>query len=109
MQETMTSYSEEELYHLIGRSLLKSLPSGWQKVALNFEFLDSDVWKRNARVDNGNGDDQPVSLRPSGTEMNDAFIELARRMDEAGHGKWQAAHFNMEHTGKFDINFTYPE
>lgn len=102
-------YSEEQLYHLIARTLMPSLPENWQTVSLHFEFIDEDVYERSATVDTGDGTEISISLRRSGIEMYDAFIEIARRMEEAGHGKWQSAIFTMDRNGKFNINFTYPE
>lgn len=109
MENQLNDFSEDELYHLIGRSLLRSLPNGWQNVVLFFEFIDEDVWKRSAIVNSGRDGETYISLRTSGTEMNDAFLELARRMEEAGHGKWQKATFTMSRDGKFNIDFSYPE
>lgn len=109
MSKEISQFSEDELYHLIGSTLLRSLPEDWQSVQLKFEIIDEDVFERSALVDTGGGEAKSISLRPSGYEMYDAFTELATRMEEAGHGKWQSAQFNMARTGKFDINFTYPK
>ena len=109
MSTQLTDYSEDELYHSIGRTLLLSLPDGWQTVAMTFEMIDADVWETSAVVDTGDGRDTYISLRPSGFELDDYFVELARRMAEAGHGQWDKAVFNMTAAGKFNIDFTYPE
>jgi len=80
---------EDDLHHRIGRSLLRSLPETWRS------------------VDFDNNQKKYISLRSSGVELYDAFIELARRMGEGGHGKWRKAVSSMTANGESSIDFAY--
>ncbi len=109
MDDQLADASEDELYHLIGKSLLLSMPEGWQAVKYCFEVIDEDVWEESAMVEMDGQGEKSVSLRPSGEDMLNAFIELTRRMADAGHGKWRKAFFSMTPDGKFSIDYVYSE
>ena len=109
MDTELSDYSEEALYNFIGKALLRSLPEGWQEVRLTFEIIDEDVSETSAIVNKGDDKETYISLRPSGMALDDGFIEIARRMSEAGHGQWQLAQLTMNRVGKFTIDYTYPE
>lgn len=83
------------------------MPRDWQAVTYCFEIIDDDVWEESALVKLDGQGEKSVSLRRSKGTMLDAFIELARRMDESSHEEWRKALFSMTPDGKFAINFVY--
>jgi hypothetical protein len=107
MDDRLSDASEDELYHLIGNSLLLSMPEGWQAVTYCLEIVDDEVWEESALVQLEGQGEQSVSLRRSKGTMLDAFVELERRMGEAGHEKWRKALYSMTADGKFAIDFVY--
>lgn len=108
MKDQFREYSVEDLYPVIGRSLLRCLPEGWQEARLSYEWPDADVTRLRAFVTDRSGEERSISVRPAGPELSDALMELARKMDEAGHPRWQKATFTLDRSGRFTLDYDYP-
>ena len=108
MTARFAELSVEELYPIIARSLMRCLPEAWRDVTLIYEWVDSDVTRSHAFLHNPSGKKEYIRLRPAGEDLEDALMELARKMDEAGHPRWQKATFTLDRSGQFTLDFDYP-
>ena len=106
-RERSRTHSVEQLYTIIAQGLVRSLPDEWQEARLTFEWIAEDVIEDSASYEDG-GVTRYVALDPAGPDYPDLLIELARKMDEAGHPRWQKATFTLDRSGQFTLDFDYP-
>ncbi|WP_116043052.1 TNT domain-containing protein [Amycolatopsis palatopharyngis] len=88
------------LLRSIGRTMVRSLPDGWQRVAAQFRQV-GDYSELEVRAV---AEDVIVSLS-SPPELGHLFARLRSAMYEAGSGTWFQGTFTLDSASNFDFDF----
>ena len=98
----------ETIYQEIGNYILQTIADEWQTAVLSAEIEDEDSGLLYGRYTTKTSQDFSLSFDADFT-IYLAFNELRQRIQKPGHAPWKKAEFTLHRTGKFDLNFAYPD
>ncbi len=97
--------SKEALYHAIGNAVAERIEDTWTKARVTFEVLEEDVHGMECVYEAAPPGGQKTFV--GGLALYHFFLELRQIMADEGSGSWRKATFELEASGKFDLDFGY--
>lgn len=98
----------EELYQASGQAIVVAIPEVWARAIVHVEIAEDDnglVYGEYLPAAAG----QDLRYFAPGAELYLVFDELRRRMRKPGCAPWHKADLTLQASGRFDIDFTYPD
>jgi hypothetical protein len=95
---------QSALLRAIGRTLLRTLPPGWQRVGAQFRQVGDYAELEIRSI--GDDDTGPVSVSISAPpQLSSLFARLRAAMYEPGTGAWFQGTFTLDSASRFDFDF----
>jgi hypothetical protein len=95
---------QSALLRAIGRTLLRALPPGWQRVGAQFRQVGDYAELEIRSI--GDDDTGPVSVSISAPpQLSSLFARLRAAMYEPGTGAWFQGTFTLDSASRFDFDF----
>ncbi|GAA0536732.1 hypothetical protein [Saccharopolyspora thermophila] len=93
--------AQQQLIQEIGRTIVRSLPPGWQEVTVEYRAL-GEHHELVARLLAPNGTVIPLAAPPGAAEL---FAELRHGMYQADRGTWVSALYRLQRPGSYTVDF----
>lgn len=94
----------EELYRLIGQSIVDSIPESWEIAQVSIDLEPGVVTAKGFYVHNKESAPQSFKVNYSTVKH---FKNLHRKMSGTPKGDWKHAKFELNQEGHFDLSFEY--
>jgi hypothetical protein len=103
----LSEASVEDLHHAIGDFIMQAVGDDWQTATIVAVIEADDNGRTSGR--STTGPDGTQATFEADHRMYLAFDELRRRMRTPDEQPWTKATFSLERSGKFDLEFEYPD
>ena len=98
----------EDIYKLIGQSIVSAIPEAWKRAAAYAEIEEDDNGLTYGTYTAAIKPQEERYFEPA-DELYFLFDELRRRFRQPGQSPWVKARFTLYPDGHFDLDITYPE
>ena len=98
----------EEIYREMGNFIVRATDDEWSSAILYAEIEEDDNGLTYGRYNTETVSDYSLNFDTDYT-VYFAFDELRTRLHKPGQAPWTKARFILQRTGKFDLEFDYPD